>query len=323
MTPAAGASILDLLIGELTERYVFPERARRAAELLSVRNAQGAYDGASGAELCARISQDLFEACADKHLRLIWHEAPIASADEAELVARMREQIRLENHGVRRVEVLPGNVGLVELTIIPEASSGTPALTAAMRLVEHTDALIFDLRETRGGSPDGVVLLTSYLFADGDVHLTDFFEGPCGPPRQFWTYAHLPGPRYLDRAVYVLTSSSTFSGGEAFAYDLQVHARATVVGEVTRGGAHPSMMVPLSDQIELRLPVARPVSAVTGGNWEGVGVIPDVLEVAANALDVALDLHREQRSARSRREEGLADEVVGPGGRQFEAPRSR
>jgi C-terminal processing protease CtpA/Prc len=169
----------------------------------------------------------------------------------------MREQIRLENHSVRRVELLPGNVGLIELTIIPEASSGAPALTAVMRLVEHTDALILDLRETRGGSPDGVVLLASYFFAGGDVHLTDFFEGPSGPPRQFWTYAHLPGPRYLDRAVYILTSSSTFSGGEALAYDLQASGRATVVGEVTRGGAHPSIMVPLGDHIELRLPVAR------------------------------------------------------------------
>jgi hypothetical protein len=71
--------MLDLLIGELTERYLFPERARRAAELLIARNAQGAYDGVSGVELCARNSQDLFEACADKHLRLIWHDAPIAA----------------------------------------------------------------------------------------------------------------------------------------------------------------------------------------------------------------------------------------------------
>ncbi|MGI8691709.1 MAG: S41 family peptidase [Geodermatophilaceae bacterium] len=39
--------------------------------------------------------------------------------------------------------------------------------------------------------------------------------------------------------MYVLTSGATFSGGEALAYDLQQLGRATVVGERTRGGAHP------------------------------------------------------------------------------------
>ena len=37
----------------------------------------------------------------------------------------------------------------------------------------------------------------------------------------------------------MLTSGSTFSGGEELAYDLQQLGRATVVGERTRGGAHP------------------------------------------------------------------------------------
>jgi C-terminal processing protease CtpA/Prc len=87
--------------------------------------------------------------------------------------------------------------------------------------------------------------------------------------------------------VCVLTSSTTFSGGEALAYDLQAHGRAVVLGETTRGGAHPSIMVPLTEQIELRLPVARTISAATGSNWEGVGVQPDIALPAADALDVA------------------------------------
>src|SRR5262249_44843947 len=113
-------------------------------------------------------------------------------------------------------------------------------------------------------------------------------EGPSGPTRQYWTSPYLPGPRYLDRPVYVLTSATTFSGGEALAYDLQALGRAVVVGERTRGGAHPSVMVPLTGQIELRLPVARSVNAVTGANWEGGGGRPGITASAADALDVAL-----------------------------------
>jgi hypothetical protein len=38
----------------------------------------------------------------------------------------------------------------------------------------------------------------------------------------------------------------------------------------------------------LRLPVARAINPVTGGNWEGIGVQPDVQTPAIDALGVAL-----------------------------------
>jgi C-terminal processing protease CtpA/Prc len=47
-------------------------------------------------------------------------------------------------------------------------------------------------------------------------------------------------------------------------------------------------MVPLAEHIELRLPVARGINPVTGGNWEGTGVQPDIRVPAEEALDVAL-----------------------------------
>jgi hypothetical protein len=78
------------------------------------------YDAiADGSALCDRLSADLFATCADKHLRLIWHESAQAGQDEEHLVAALRERFRLENHGIRRVERLPGNIGTIELTVIP------------------------------------------------------------------------------------------------------------------------------------------------------------------------------------------------------------
>jgi C-terminal processing protease CtpA/Prc len=281
------AELVDALIERLGASYVFPERSAAAADLLRANLANGRYDLPVGPALCELLSADLLDACADRHLRLIWHES-VDADDEEQLVAELRELVRLENQGVRRVERLPGNVGLIELTIIPDAATAGPALAAAMRLVEHTHALILDLRGTRGGSPDGVAFFASFLFPDGDVHLNDIVEGPDGPTRQFWTSSYVPGPRYADAPVYVLTSANTFSGGEELAYDLQALERATVVGEVTRGGAHPSEIVSLGMHVELRLPVARGVNPVTGGNWEGIGVQPDVEASATEAFDVAL-----------------------------------
>jgi C-terminal processing protease CtpA/Prc len=184
--------------------------------------------------LCELLSADLFQACADGHLRLIWHESVEVSQDEEHLVAELRELVRLENQGVRRVERLPGNVGLLELTIIPDAATAGPALAAALRLLEHTHALILDLRATRGGAPDGVAFLASFLLANGEIHLNDIVEGPNGPTRQYWTSSYVPGPRYADRPIYALTSANTFSGGEELAYDLQALKRATIVGENPR-----------------------------------------------------------------------------------------
>ena len=283
------AELVDAVIERLRTSYVFPERAAAAAQLLRANLTNGQYDLPVGPELCELISADLLDACADKHLRLIWHDSVEASQDEEQLVAELRELIRLENRGVRRVERLAGNVGLIELTIIPDAATAGPSIAAAMRLVEHTHALILDLRGARGGAPDGVAFFASFLFPDGEVHLNDIVEGPHGPTRQYWTSSYVPGPRYLDRPVYVLTSANTFSGGEELAYDLQALERATIVGEVTRGGAHPSEVVSLGNHVELRLPVGRGINPVTGGNWEGTGVQPDVEVPAAVALNVALD----------------------------------
>jgi C-terminal processing protease CtpA/Prc len=285
---AETAQLVDVLIDRLDSSYVFPERSAAAAELLRANLAGGRYDLPVGPTLCELLSDDLLEACNDKHLRLIWHESPEASQDEQQLVAELRKLMRRENHGVRRVERLPGNVGLIELTLIPDAASAGPAFAAAMQLVAHTHALILDLRHGRGGAPDGVAFLASFFFVDGETHLSDIVEGPAGPTRQYWTSSFLPGPRYLDRPVYAVTSASTFSGAEGLAYDLQALKRATVIGEVTRGGAHPSEVVSLREHVELRLPVARGVNPLTGGNWEGTGVQPDMVAPAETAVDVAL-----------------------------------
>ena len=83
-------------------------------------------------------------------------------------------------------------------------------------------------------------------------------------------------------------SARTFSGGEELAYDLQALGRARVVGETTGGGAHPRVGFPLTDVLQAHVPVARSVNALTEGNWEGVGVLPDVPCAADDALDVAL-----------------------------------
>ncbi|MCZ7430883.1 S41 family peptidase [Streptomyces sp. WMMC1477] len=286
------AQIIERALDRIGAGYVFPERVPVIDGALRRRLAAGEYEGLTGAALCAAVTAHLQEACPDQHLRLLWSDTP-RTADEGGGQAAFRALLAAENQGVRRFEHLDGNIALLDVRRIADPGSGAPAIGAAMQLAAGSDALLFDLRACRGGSPEGAALWCSYFFPDGDVHLNDIHDRPAGTTRQYWTAAHLPAPRYLDRPVFVLTGPATFSGGEDVAYTLQAHGRAVVVGERTRGGAHPTERYPVTDHVTVTVPTARTVSTVTATNWEGTGVTPDIPAPAEEAPGVA---HREALS---------------------------
>ncbi len=98
----------------------------------------------------------------------------------------------------------------------------------------------------------------------------------------------MPGPRFAGKDVYVLTGRFTGSAAESFAYALQAEKRATLVGEQTAGAGNPGNgMVQLPGGFSAFVATGRVMSPVTGTNWEGVGVKPDVAAAADTALRVA------------------------------------
>jgi Peptidase family S41/N-terminal domain of Peptidase_S41 in eukaryotic IRBP len=200
---------------------------------------------------------------------------------------KMRQRARLDNFGIRRLERLDGNIGYLDLRRVASPESAGPAVAAAMELVAGTYALIIDLQRNGGGSPHGVALWCSYLFPEGPTHFNDIFDAGTGETRQFWSYPYLPGSRYLDRPVYLLTSSRTFSGAEDFCYTLQSLGRAEIIGETTGGGAHLTRPFRISAAVHIGVPHARSVNPVTGTNWQGTGVVPDTPTPADQAYDVA------------------------------------
>jgi C-terminal processing protease CtpA/Prc len=133
-------------------------------------------------------------------------------------------------------------------------------------------------------------MLSSYLF-DGKVHLNSLYWREGDRTDAFWTNAEVAGTRYGSRKpVFVLTSARTGSGAEEFGYNLQALKRATLVGETTAGAAHPVTMRTLPGEFAIAVPTGRAINPVTGKNWEGVGVVPDVAVPAAEALERAREL---------------------------------
>jgi C-terminal processing protease CtpA/Prc len=172
--------------------------------------------------------------------------------------------------------------------------------TAAMYSLADSDALIIDLRGNHGGAPRMAALVASYFFAK-PTHLDDLDYPSTHSAQHFWTLSNLPGKKFIDKPVFVLTSHSTFSAAEEFAYDLKSLKRATVVGETTGGGAHVVAPHRIDEHFFIRIPFGRFVNPITKSDWEGRGVEPDVQVSAADALAVAEKLvAKETHKAQSR-----------------------
>lgn len=289
------AAVIDAALKELDQNYVFPDVARKMAEVVRARASSKGYDSLSSArEFAAELTKDLQSVSRDKHLRVRFEVEPrplppSAPAGEErrgpspQELAEFRRDAAKDNFGFVKVERLEGNVGYIDFRrFFPAAVAGEKA-SAAMAFVADTDALIFDLRENGGGAPDQVAWLCSYLF-DGRVHLNDIYERPSDSTEQFWTSPSVPGAKYVGKPVYVLTSASTFSGAEEFAYNLQTQKRATIVGETTGGGANPGGLARLHERFSMFVPQGRAINPITKTNWEGVGVKPDVAVAAHQAL---------------------------------------
>jgi retinol-binding protein 3 len=198
-----------------------------------------------------------------------------------------------------------------------DAAAVDSVLAAAMNFLANTDALIIDVRRNGGGEPAMVAAVCSYLLP-ADVLINKFYWRPQNRWDEFRT-GKVSGRHYgTKRPVYVLTSDQTFSGAEEFAYDVVSQRRGEVVGDTTGGGAHPGGMRRVTEHFGVWVPSGRAVNPVTGTNWEGIGVRPDVPVDAADALRAAhlraLDrlLAAERNAEHRARLQQVIGEVRGP-----------
>jgi hypothetical protein len=286
---AARRTVVESAAQALRSRYVFPDVGERAAAAIESALAAGKYADLEQPWLFAeRLTADLQAVARDKHLRV---SAPGPAPADSDAGAAPTPPPRSEG-GVTRADRLAGNIGYLELVAFPPAALFNPAVDRAMASLEDTRALIVDARRNGGGDPISVSHLVSYFLDSKEpVHINDFIWRNPGTEtfrtQEFWS---TPTPfSYAGKPVYVLTSGRTFSGGEEFAYDMQVMKLGVLVGETTGGGANPGGGAPLGSGLVMFVPGGRARNATTGTNWEGVGVKPDVAAPSPGALKVALE----------------------------------
>jgi hypothetical protein len=285
--------VLDAIVAKLTELYVFPDVAKKMEHALREHQKTGAYDAIIDARAFADLLTEQLQAVShDRHLRVSFMPMPLPQGDpepSAEDKARMREHMEKVNCGFEKAERLDSNIGYIKFNFFGDTEVCGPKATAAFASLGDVDAIIFDLRDNGGGQPEMVAFVTSYLFAK-KTHLNDIYERKANKTTQYWTKPDVPGKKLAKQPVFVLTSHNTFSGAEEFTYNLKNLKRATIVGETTGGGAHPTQGARLDDHFAIGVPFARAINPITKTNWEGTGVEPDVKVPADQALETAKKL---------------------------------
>lgn len=298
---ATHREVVEALAQKLHDDYAHADAGARMAAAIRSKLAAGGYDRVSAPEeFASTLQADIRAIVNDKHLRVSFDPRPISQPAQRPGNAPgpaagqkmpppppgMMPDLSKENGAIRRVQILPGNVGYMEVNgMVPMANA---AIDAAFAFLHRTDALIIDLRGNGGGDPETVAYYMSYL-SEGDpypvMHIHTRHEGI----RETRTTKLDERTYGSKKPVFVLTSYMTFSGGEEFAYDVQATKRGSVIGELTGGGANPGMMQPLGRGFVVFLPYGYGVHPVTKSSWEGVGVKPDV-PVAATLAPV--EAHR-------------------------------
>ena len=313
LTAKTQAAIVDSVSTALIDNYIFLDKAQAMEKLIRGNLKKGVYkDIKSYQEFTRRLTEDLRSVSHDLHLGIMY--VPDQRIEEMQAqhdsggVDLFLEEMKETNMGFRKVEVLPGNIGYIDLRGFAPAEIGGSIAIAAMNFLGNCDAVIFDLRQNGGGDPSMIQLMSSYLF-DQPVHLNSFYIRSLDTMQQFWTQAYVPGKKLDQADVFVLTSPMTFSGAEEFSYNLKNLKRGTIIGKTTGGGAHPvSGQMFASLNVQANVPYGRAINPITGTNWEGVGVSPDVDVEPEQALDVAQMMALEAIAAKAtdmRRKERL------------------
>lgn len=286
---SARKQAFESLLARIDEYYPIPEVRKHLTTELRHRYKAGAYDNITSAkEFRTRLTSELRTLSKDEHFNVDYFVVPRPFPEEGAGAAdpnSSRELIAaVHNLGFDALERLPGNVGYMRLGTFEEPGRTGEVIAAAMSFLSRTDAIIIDLRGNKGGYGETVALLASYFLPEA----TALSESKSNQElKQAWTSTFVSGPKYLDRPVYVLMSQRTFSAPEAFAYDLQALKRVTVVGEVSRGGANPSVQILLSDRFGAIISRAITRNPITNASWDGKGVTPDIPAPSEKALDVA------------------------------------
>jgi retinol-binding protein 3 len=289
-------SLIDTVSSQIERLYVDADTAKLIARSLRTRYESGAYAHAYDEnQLAELMTTDLRSVNHDLHLSVRFAAGNARDARTGAVAFLDRDH----HYALGRVDVLPGNIGYLELNGFAIDGDAESMLVEALKYLGSTDAVILDLRRNRGGSGELSNFLISHFTGPDTIASLKVSSRQTDMNFTRYTLASVPGPRRPDVPVYVLTSRRTASAGEDFSFVMQNLKRATLVGDRTAGAGHNVTAVPSGGGFQTFISITRVSDPRTGKEWEQVGVQPDVRVDPSTALDVAQSLALERLAAKA------------------------
>lgn len=286
--------VIQAIADSLINGYVNEQTAHTLADSLQARLRSGAYDGLSGHELAESVTVMFRRITRDGHLGVRFEGGPVARVPAPAGPPSDEAKNAGAGYGFAQVRVLPDGIGYIDLRGFSDDPEALQWADSMMASLANVRALIFDVGHNRGGGPEMIRLLSTYLF-DHPVHLVSSFMRGMDAPRERWTLDSVRGPRLATIRVYVLTSRRTISAGESFVFGLRATKRALIIGEPTAGGGHFGAFVALPGEFSMFLPRGRTFDPRTNEGWEATGIQPDIAVSYEQAL--ATTVQRIRRGA--------------------------
>jgi hypothetical protein len=288
--------VIDSVSSNLKKYYIFPDLAEQMIDLLNNQLEEGNYaELISYEQFGQAITKDLRSLDNDKHL-WIWYNPGWIKNELSRVVGLSKDidsdlqKAQKENFGFKEMKILEGNVGYFRFDEFSDYPEALETIVGVFNFLQYTDAIIIDLRNNNGGSPEMVQFLCSFFFSPPTIHLNSLKYKEEFKVTQYWTYQFLPGPRLINQLIFILVSEKTASAAEEFAYNLQNLNRAKIIGVRTRGAAHHNKFKIINSNYFMSIPIARAINPITNTNWEGIGVQPDEEIEPALAYDKAYQL---------------------------------
>jgi retinol-binding protein 3 len=285
--------LVDSLSSALKRWYIYRDKAELISKAIKDKYKTGAYNKIqNGRELADMIQADLQKVHRDLHMRIMYFpdlEKRILTVLPDSL-QKKEEEMELNNERSRnfyftKAEIMPGNIGYIRWdAFVGHTKEAQPTYEASFKFVSNAKALIIDMRYNAGGLPYTVNAMLNYFF-DKKLPMNHNIGNKHDTVKHYTDPSVTPFK--LIMPIYVLTSKRTISGAEDFTYAMKYAKRAIIVGDTTSGAAHATAPFPLGQGFVMNIPVARSYHEVTGANWEGTGVFPDVDVKGENALEKA------------------------------------
>lgn len=280
-------------IARITETYYISEEiGRQIGTYVQEQYKKGVYENMSLEALSKQMTQDLRHINGDRHLSaFLWKQR--TTPKQNILSYKLDKWGEWSNYGYIETKLLKSNVGFLKIEHFTQWRYFNQAKIFASRaisMLEHTDAVIIDVRDNPGGFEDIVAYVVSHFLAQEDMHLQEYYCRHEDRGRSIRTSRELPAKRLPEIPLYVLVNEGTGSAAESLAYILKHLERATIVGDTTVGAGNGSTYYRVKGEFTIQVSTWETFNAVTNKSWETVGVIPDITTSSEAAFDKAYEL---------------------------------